>query len=151
MNRYLLKDLSPEIRLIINEKFYDEKNKDPQINGTIDIKTISLEISNKQIKALTNTINYITLKNFYQTTTIDNHFNKIEKIDNDLIRNYLEEYSQYYKTKYIDIYKNEKENKKYLKNMENIEKNLRLDSITALREMGNDIVINSIIEIGKIK
>ena len=34
--------------------------------------------------------------------------------------------------------------------MENIEKNLRLDSITALREMGNDIVINSIIEIGKI-
>ena len=41
---YLLKDLSPEIRLIINEKFYDEKNKDPQINGTIDIKTISLEI-----------------------------------------------------------------------------------------------------------
>ena len=34
--------------------------------------------------------------------------------------------------------------------MENIEKNLRLDSISALREMGNDIVINSIIEIGKI-
>ena len=146
---YLLKDLSPEIRLIINEKFYDEKNKDPQINGTIDIKTISLEISNKQIKALTNTINYITLKNFYQTTTIDNHFNKIEKIDNDLIRNYLEEYSQYYKTKYIDIYKNEKENKKYLKNMENIEKNLKLDSITALREMGNDI-INNIVEMSKI-
>ena len=146
---YLLKELNPEIKLVINEKFYDEKNKDPQISGVIDIKIISIEISNKQIKALTNTINYITLKNFYQQTTIDNYFKKIEKIDNDLIRNYLDEYSQYYKTKYIDIYKNEKENKKYLKNMENIEKNLKLDSITALREMGNDI-INNIVEMSKI-
>ena len=146
---YLLRELNPEIRLIINEKYYDEKNKDPQMSGIIDIKIISLEVSNKQIKALTNTINYISLKNFYQQTTIENYFNKIEKIDNDLIRNYLEEYSQYYKTKYIDINKNEKENKKFLKNMEEIEKNLRLDSITALREMGNDI-INNMIEIGKL-
>ena len=146
---YLMKDLNPEIRLIINEKFYDEKNKDPQISGTVDIKTITLEVSNKQIKALTNTLNYISLKNFYQQTTIENHFNKVEKIDNDLIKNYLEEYSQYYKTKYIEIYKNEKENKKFAENMETLEKNLRLDNITALREMGNE-VINNMIEIGKI-
>ena len=33
--------------------------------------------------------------------------------------------------------------------MEEIEKNLRIDNIKALREMGNDI-INNIIEIGKI-
>ena len=146
---YLMKDLNPEIRLIINEKFYDEKNKDPQISGTVDIKTITLEVSNKQIKALTNTLNYISLKNFYQQTTIENHFNKVEKIDDDLIKNYLEEYSQYYKTKYIEIYKNEKENKKFAEKMEIFEKNLRLDNITALREMGNE-VINNMIEIGKI-
>ena len=147
---YLIRDLNPEIRLIINEKFYDEKNKNPQISGTVDIKIISFEVSNKQIKALTNTLNYISLKDFYQKEIIDKNFNEIEKIDNDLIRNYLEEYSQYYKTKYIEIYKNEKESKKYLANMEKLEKNLRLDSITALREMGND-VINSMIELGKIE
>ena len=146
---YLLRDLNPEIRLIINEDYYKENNKEPQMKGTVDIKTISLEISNKQIKALTNTINYISLKDFYQQTTIDNYFNEVEKIDNDLIRNYLEEYSQYYKTKYIEIYKNDKENKKFLNNMEKIEKNLRIDNIIALREMGKDI-INNMIEIGKI-
>ena len=148
-HNYLLRDLNLDIKLVINEKYLDEKNKDPQISGVIDIKTVSLEISNKQIKSLTNITNYLTLNNFYQQTTIDNHFKEIEKIDNDLIKNYLEEYTQYYKTKYIDIYKNEKENKKFLANMEKIEKNLRLDSITTLREMGND-VINSMIEIGKI-
>ena len=146
---YLLWDLHPEIKLIINEDFYNERNKDPRMNGTVDIKTISLEISNKQIKALTNTLNYISLKDFYQQTTIDNHFNKVEKIDNDLIRNYLEEYSQYYKTKYIEIYKNDTQNKKFLANMEKIEKNLKIDNIIALREMGKDI-INNMIEIGKL-
>ena len=146
---YLLRDLSPEIRVIINEKFFEENNKEPQMDATVDIKIISLEVSNNQIKALTDTINYITLKDFYQQTTIENHFKKIEKIDDDLIGNYLEEYSQYYKTKYIEIYKNAKENKKYSENMEKLEKNLKLESIKTLREMGNDI-INSMIEIGKL-
>ena len=147
---YLLRDLNPEIRLIINENFYNENNKEPQIDLTVDIKTISLEVSNKQIKALTNTINYISLKDFYQQTIIDNYLNKVEKIDNDLIRNYLEEYSQYYKTKYIDEYKNDKENKKFLNNMEKIEKNLRIDNIIALRDMGKD-TINNMIEVGKLE
>ena len=76
------------------------------MNITVDIKTITLQVSNKQIKTLTNKINYISLKDFYRRTTMDNYFTKIEKIDNDLIRNYLEEYWQYYKTKYIEVYKN---------------------------------------------
>ena len=146
---YLFRDLNPEIRLVINQDFYKENNKDPEMLGTIDIKTISVEVSNMQVKALTDTINYITLKNFYQKTIIDNHFNKVEKIDNDLIRNYLDEYSQYYKTKYIEIYKNDNENKKFLENMEKYEKNLKLESIQAIREMGNDIIQN-MIELGKI-
>ena len=144
---YLLRELSPEIKLTLNEKYDDEKNKEPQMAGIIDIKTISLEVSNKQIKALTNTLNYISLKNFYQQTTIDNHFKKTEKVDNDLIKNYLEEYSQYYKAKYIDKY--EKDSKKFFTNLQGLEKNLSLDSIIALREMGNDI-INGMIEIGKL-
>ena len=146
---YLLRELNPEIKLTINEQFYDESNKEPQITGIIDIKTISLEVSNKQIKALTSTINYISLKDFYQQTTIDDYYKKVEKIDNELIKNYLEVYSQYYKTKYIEIYKNDKENKQFLEKMQPIEKNLKLDSIIALREMGSD-VINSMIEMGKI-
>ena len=148
-HNYLLRDLNPEIRLVINENFHKENNTEPEMKGTIDIKTISVEVSNMQVKALTDTINYISLQNFYQKTIIDNHFIKVEKIDNNLIRNYLDEYSQYYKTKYIKIYKNDKENKKFLANMEVIEKNLRLESIQTIREMGNDI-INSMIEIGKI-
>ena len=148
-HNYLLRDLNPEIRLVINENFHKENNAEPEMKGTIDIKTISVEVSNMQVKALTDTINYISLQNFYQKTIIDNHFIKVEKIDNNLIRNYLDEYSQYYKTKYIEIYKNDKENKKFLANMEVIEKNLRLESIQTIREMGNDI-INSMIEIGKI-
>ena len=32
----------------------------------VDIKTITSEFSNKKIKTLTNTLNYISLKNFYQ-------------------------------------------------------------------------------------
>ena len=148
-HNYLLRDLNPEIRLVINENFHKENNTEPEMKGTIDIKTISVEVSNMQVKALTDTINYISLQNFYQKTIIDNHFIKVEKIDNNLIRNYLDEYSQYYKTKYIEIYKNDKENKKFLANMEVIEKNLRLESIQTIREMGNDI-INSMIEIGKI-
>ena len=146
---YLLRDLNPEIRLVINQNFYKENNKDPEMLGTIDIKTISVEVSNMQVKALTDAINYITLKNFYQKTIIDNHFNKVEKIDNDLIRNYLDLYSQYYKTKYIEVYKNEKENKKFIESMEKYEKNLKLESIQAIREMGNDIIQN-MIELGKI-
>ena len=115
----------------------------------METSTIYTQFTNKQLKALTNNINYITLKNFYQKTTIDNYYKSKEKLDDDTIKKYIEDYSLYYKTKYIDIYKNAKDNKKYLKSIEEIEKNLTIDNIKALREMGNDI-INNIIEIGKI-
>ena len=144
---YLLRELNFDIKVIINEKF--EENKSPMINTVIETSIINIQLTNKQMKAITNNINYITLKDFYQQTTIDNYYNSKDKLNDDSIKKYLENYSLYYKTKYIDIYKNDKENKQYLKNMEEIEKNLKIDDIKALREMGNDI-INNIIEIGKI-
>ena len=146
-HNYLLRELNFVIKVIINEKF--EENKKEQLNVVMETSTILTQLSNKQMKALTSTLNYISLKDFYQQTTIDNYYKPKENLDNDNIKKYLENYSLYYKTKFIEIYKNEKENKQYLKIMEEIEKNLKLESIKALREMGNDI-INNIIEISKI-
>ena len=146
-HHYLLRNLNFDIKVIINQKF--ELNKEPKISVILETSSILTQLSNRQIKAITSNLNYISLKDFYQQTTIDNYFKSKEKIDNDTIKKYLENYSLYYKTKYIEIYKNDKENKQYLKNMEEIEKNLKLENIKALREMGNDI-INNFIEIGKI-
>ena len=146
-HNYLLRELNFDIKLMINEKFAE--NNQPQIDATLEIPTILTQITNIQMEAIKNNLNYISLKDLYQQTTIDNYYKSKEKLDDDTIKKYLEDYSLYYKTKYIDIYKNDKENKKYLKNMQEIEKNLSLDNIKALREMGNDI-INNIIEIGKI-
>ena len=144
---YLLRELNLDIKLIINEK--SEENKEPQIISMIETSTISTNITNKQIESIKNSLNYISLKDLYQQSTIDNYFKSKEKMDDETVRKYLEDYSLYYKTKYIEIYKNEKENKIYLENMEKIEKNLKIENIKALREMGNDI-INNIIEVGKI-
>ena len=144
---YLLRELNLDIKLIINEN--SENNKEPQLITMIETSTISTNISNKQIESIKNSINYISLKDLYQQSTIDNYFKSKEKIDDETVRKYLEDYSLYYKTKYIEIYTNEKENKIYLENIKKIEKNLKIENIKALREMGNDI-INNIIEVGKI-
>ena len=146
-HNYLLRELNFEIKLILNEKY--EFNKDPLINALFETSTIFIQLTNKQMNAIKNNLNYISLKDFYQQKTIENFYKSKEKIDDDTIKNYLENYSLYYKTKYIDIYKNDNENKKYLEKMQIIEKNLRIDDIKALREMGNDI-INNMVEIGKI-
>ena len=146
-HNYLLRELNFVIKATINEKF--EENDKPIINAVMETPLIFTQISNKQMKAIINNLNYISLKDFYQQTTIDNYYKSKENIDNDMVKKYLEEYSLYYKTKYIDIYKNDKENKIYLNNMLEIEKNLKLDNIKALREMANDI-INNMIEISKI-
>ena len=145
-HNYLLSELNSEIRLIINEKFYENTNKAPQINGFVDLKSIFLKLTHNQIRALSDSINYINSKNLYQKKTIDEYFNSIEKIDNDLIQKYLEEYICYCKIKYIVCEKNEKEIKKYLINLEDIEKNLRINSIITLRQMGNDM-INNLVQI----
>ena len=144
---YLLRELNLDIKLIINEKF--EENKEPIVNAIIETYTITTEITNKQIESMINILNYISLKDLFQQNTIENYYKLKEKIDDDTVKKYREDYSLYYKTKYIEIYKNEKENMVYLENMRKVERNLRIDNIKALREMGNDI-INNIIEIGKI-
>ena len=146
-HKYLLKDLNFEVKLTLNEEF--EKNKEPMIDAVLETSTIFTQITNKQMKALKNNLNYMDLKDFYKQQTIDKYYKNKEKLDDETIKEYLEDYTSYYKTKYIDIYKNEKENKKYLKKMEEIEKNLKLDNIKVLREMANDL-INNIIEVGKI-
>ena len=146
-HKYLLRELNFVIKLILNEQY--EKNKAPMIDGLLEISTIFTQITNKQMKALTNNLNYMDLKDLYKQQTIEKYYKDKEKLDDDKIKKYLEDYTSYYKTKYIDIYKNDQENKQYLKNMVEIEKNLKLENIKALREMAND-VINNIIEIGKI-
>jgi len=146
-HNYLLRELNFVIKVKINEQF--EENKEEQLNVVMETSTILTQLSNKQMKALTSTLNYISLKDIYQQATIDNHYKPKEKLDNDNIKKYLENYSLYYKTKFIEIYKNDQENQQYSKAMEEIEKNLKIESIKALREMGNDI-INNIIEISKI-
>ena len=145
-HNYLIRELNFEIKLIINEKM---ESKEPLINAVLETSTIYTQITNRQMKAITNHLNYISLKDFYQQTTIDNYYNSKEKIDDKTIKLYLENYSDYYKTKYIEIYKNDVENKKYLEAMQKIEKNIKLDNIKVLREMANDI-INNIIEISKL-
>ena len=146
-HEYVLRELNLDIKLILNENY--KENKEPLIDAVIETSTIFTEITNKQIIAIVNNINYISLKNAYQKNTIENYYKSKEKIDDDTIKQYLENYSLYYQTKYIDIYKNDNENKKYLENMQMIEKNLRIDNIKVLREMGNDI-INNMIELGNI-
>ena len=105
---YLLRELNFQIKLTINEKY--ELNNEPIIDAVMETSTIFTQITNKQMKAITNNLNYISLKDFYQHTTIENYFKSRDKIDDDTIKEYLENYSLYYKTKYIKIYKNDKEN-----------------------------------------
>ena len=146
-HNYLLRDLNIVIKLTINEKY--EENKQPQINVFMETSTILTQITNKQLKSITDCTNYISLKDFYQQVTIDNHYKKKESIDNDTIKKYLDNYSLYYKNKFIDVYKNEEEKKIYQEKMEELEKTLKIESIIAIREMGNSEIQN-IIEIGKI-
>ena len=79
----------------------------------METSTILTQLTNKQLKSITDCTNYISLKDMYQQTTIDNHYKSKEKIDDNFIKKYLENYSIYYKTKFIDVYKNDEENKKY--------------------------------------
>ena len=53
---YLLREMNFDIRLIINEKF--EENKQPILNAVLETSTIFTQITNKQMKAITNNINY---------------------------------------------------------------------------------------------
>ena len=61
-HNYLLRDLNIVIKLTINEKY--EENKQPQINVFMETSTILTQITNKQLKSITDCTNYISLKIF---------------------------------------------------------------------------------------
>lgn len=130
---FILYRLSFSANLSINKR--QEINHLPILSLYIKFPKIDVLPNLLQIKSIMKEVNYIKLKNMYQSGLKKTYYNKylLENEQKDYIHTYIE----YYKTKYLSCYKNEEENKKYQKKLEEIETGLRLEIIQSMRDCAN--------------
>ena len=142
---YILYNLNMISKLIINKNY--KENNQSYFSLEIDFNEINNCIKIKQIKAIAKELNYINLKNLYQQG-LEKEIYK-QNLTEKEIAEYIDLYINYYKTKYIDIYKNDEENKKFLNNLNKIETKLSFNQIQNMRELSY-IKIKYIISIGEV-
>ena len=145
LHNYILYNLKFELKAKINKNF--EKNNLPNYSFDVNFDDIFTKFKIKQIKCLMKELQYIQLKNYYQKGLEDEIYNKT--LNEEEIKEYIEIYVNYYKTKYIEIYKSDAENLKYKGNLEKFEKNLNYENIIDLRELA-DIKIKYLKELSVI-
>ena len=128
---YILYNLILDIKLSMNEKF--KENLLPNYYIDIEFPKISFAIQMKQINALMAEKNYLDAKDYY-LKGIEKEF-YIKKLTEEEIANYIDVYLNYYKTKYITIFKNETENKKYEENLNKLEEKVSYETLKNIREL----------------
>ena len=128
---YLLYNLILDIKLSMNDKF--KENLKPNYSVDIELPKISLAIQMKQINALMAEKNYVDAKNYYLKGLEKEYYTK--QLTEEEIAEYIEVYLNYYKTKYIDFYKNSEENKKLEENLNKLGEKVSYDIIKNIREL----------------
>ena len=145
LHNYILYNLKFELKAKINKNF--EKNNLPNYSFDVNFDDIFTKFKIKQLKCIMKELQYVQLKNYYQKGLEDEIYNKT--LNEEEIKEYIEIYVNYYKTKYIEIYKSDAENLKYKGNLEKFEKNLNYENIIDLRELA-DIKIKYLKELSVI-
>ena len=145
LHNYILYNLKFELKAKINKNF--EKNNLPNYSFEMDFENIFTKFKIKQIKCIMKELQYVQLKNYYQKGLEDEIYNKT--LNEEEIKEYIEIYVNYYKTKYIENYKSDAENLKYRGDLEKFEKNLNYNNILNLRELA-DIKIKYLKELSVI-
>ena len=140
-HNYLLRGLIFDLKLIINTK-YPTIPDNPQFDIQMEMKNVNTQISTNQIKSSMNILNYLKVVHLFQNAVISNHYSSKNKLSQEIVKDYLENYILYYKTKYIKKYKNKNKNKIYEEKIKKVEVDLDLKTIIKLREICTESIEN---------
>jgi hypothetical protein len=130
-HRYLLYDLTIELKVAINET--PKENLKPQIAAGLNINKLRLKTETPQIKVVLKLLNYIKLSTLAKDVIYKNYY--VKELTLEEKTDYMQKYLTYYRTKYNKKLKDEKEAEK-IKNsfLKSFEEGLTFDQIQSMRQ-----------------